>query len=74
MLETHARQGRTDAALKWMERAYEEDGSSALTGAYDDFMLDSLRDDPRWVALLAEAGVSPGQLAAIDFDVELPEK
>ena len=25
-------------------------------------------------ALLAEAGVSPGQLAAIDFDVELPEK
>jgi len=71
---THARQGRTDEALKWMERAYEEDGSSALTGAYDDFMLDSLRDDPRWVALLAEAGVSPGQLAAIDFDVELPEK
>ena len=70
----HARQGRTDEALKWLERAYEENGPSALTVAYDDFMLDSLREDPRWEALLAEAGVSPEQLAAIDFDVELPDK
>jgi hypothetical protein len=34
---------------------------------------DSLRDDPRWHALLEEIGESPEQLEAIEFEVRLPQ-
>jgi len=69
----HARQGRTDEAFKWLERAYEVDGTSAISGAGYDFMLDSLHDDPRWQRLLTKAGVSPEQLAAVEFGVSIPQ-
>jgi len=67
----HARRGRNDEAFEWLERAYEEDGPPALTGAEDDFMLDTLHDDPRWRPLMEKAGRLPEQLAAIQFDVNL---
>jgi len=67
----HARRGRNDEAFEWLERAYEEDGLPALTGAEEDFMLDSLHDDPRWRPLMEKAGRLPEQLAAIQFDVDL---
>jgi adenylate cyclase len=69
----HARQGRIDQAFQWLERAYEVEGTSALAGAANDFMLDSLHEDPRWTPLLQKAGVSPAQLAAIKFEVNLPD-
>jgi TolB-like protein/Tfp pilus assembly protein PilF len=70
----HARQGGTDQAFGWLERAYEVDGASGISNAGYDFMLESLHDDPRWEPLLEKAGVSPAQLAAVDFSVELPDK
>jgi hypothetical protein len=35
-------------------------------------MFDTLHDDPRWVAFLRENGLAPEQLAAIKFDVKVP--
>jgi hypothetical protein len=32
-----------------------------------------LHDDPRWQALLSKAGLSDAQLAAIDFQVSIPD-
>jgi len=67
----HARQGRKDKAFEWLERAYAEDGPSAMYGAEDDIMLESLHDDPRWRPLLEKAGRLPEQLATIQFDVNV---
>jgi hypothetical protein len=36
-------------------------------------LLDNLRDDPRWQPFLATVGAADAQLAAIPFEVRLPE-
>jgi adenylate cyclase len=69
----HARQGRADEAFEWLERAFAHDGAAAMAGAEADMMLDSLHEDPRWRPLLKKAGRLPEQLAAIQFDVSLPQ-
>jgi TolB-like protein/Tfp pilus assembly protein PilF len=71
--DIHAHQGRPDEAFEWLERAFEMTGPSSLIGATNDFMLEPLHDDPRWRPLLEQAGASPEQLAAIRFDVRLPD-
>jgi TolB-like protein/Tfp pilus assembly protein PilF len=68
----HARQGRTDEAFEWLERAYEIGGPSNISGAWNDITLEPLHDDPRWQPLLEKAGVSPEKLAAVQFDFRLP--
>jgi hypothetical protein len=39
----------------------------------NDPLLASLHDDPRWLPFLRKVGVAPEQVAAIRFDVKLPE-
>jgi hypothetical protein len=36
-------------------------------------MFDPLREDSCWLALLEKYGMSPEQLAGLDFDLRLPE-
>jgi len=36
-------------------------------------LFSSLHDDPRWLPYLEIIGYSPGQLAAIEFKVTLPD-
>ena len=36
-------------------------------------LFDNLHSDPRWLPFLESIGKSPEQLAAIEFDVALPE-
>jgi len=36
--------------------------------------FDNVHSDPRWLPFLRKIGLSPEQLAAIKFDVKLPEK
>jgi tetratricopeptide (TPR) repeat protein len=69
----HARQGRPDEAFEWLERVYALDGPAAMSGAEQDMMLDSLHDDPRWRPLLEKSGRLPEQLAAVHFEVHLPD-
>ena len=48
-----------------------DDGSS-LAGIPHNPLLSKLHIDPRWPVLLERAGISPAQLAALEFDVILP--
>jgi len=69
----YAQNQQPDAALEWLEKAYEFDGPGGLSDARSDWALQPLHDDPRWQALLSKAGLSDAQVAAIDFQVDLPE-
>jgi TolB-like protein/Tfp pilus assembly protein PilF len=68
----HARQGRTDEAFEWLERAYEIGGPSNISGAWNDVTLESLHDDPRWQPLIEKSGVTPQKLEALEFNFDLP--
>jgi tetratricopeptide (TPR) repeat protein len=63
--------GQNDEAFEWIERGIENDnwGVSVL---HTSILFSSLYDDPRWIALLERLNLSPRQLAAIDFEVSLP--
>jgi len=51
------------------EKEFEVNG---LGGVMVDNFFTNQRDDPRWQPLLEKAGVSADQLAAIEFNVTLP--
>ena len=61
--------GDTDEVFTWLEKEFEVNG---LGGVMVDNFFTNQRDDPRWQPLLEKAGVSADQLAAIDFNVTLP--
>ncbi|MEJ2016387.1 MAG: hypothetical protein P8X61_12400, partial [Limibacillus sp.] len=67
----HAQQGRLDEAFKWLEHGFELHRARYIL--VHDPLFDPLRDDPRWKRFLKKAGVSPEQLAAIDFEVKRPD-
>jgi len=60
-----------DQAFAWLNRAVEyQDPTVGSTAAYP--LLTNLHSDPRWLPFLRRVGVAPEQLAAIKFDVTLP--
>ena len=61
--------GDTDEVFFWLEKEFEING---LGGVMVDNFFTNQHDDPRWKPLLEKAGVSADQLAAIDFNVTLP--
>jgi len=70
--EVTAFRGEADRAFEWLDRAvqYNDPG---LTGIPTDPALDNIRDDPRWLPFVESIGKAPEQLAAIQFDVRLPQ-
>ncbi len=64
--------GDADAAFEWLDRAVaqNEDG---LSQQFDNHLYRKLHGDPRWDDFLERTGTSPAQLAAIEFDVRLPQ-
>jgi TolB-like protein/cytochrome c-type biogenesis protein CcmH/NrfG len=64
--------GDADAAFEWLDRGVlqNEDG---LGSQYLRPLLAPLDDDPRWTAFLERTGTSDAQLAAIEFEVTLPQ-
>jgi TolB-like protein len=62
--------GDADSAFAWLEK---ELLLGSLTGINTEPLLAGLHDDPRWQPLLEKAGVSAAQLAAVEFNVTLPE-
>ena len=64
--------GDTDAAFDWINKTIER-GDSGLAGIIISPLYTNLYDDPRWPKLLERLGKSPAQLAAIKFEVNLPE-
>lgn len=65
-----AYRGERDRAFRWLDRAveYEDPGLSELQ---PDFA--PLQDDPRWPGFLERIGRTPERLAAVEFEVVLPQ-
>jgi hypothetical protein len=63
--------GDADGSFAWLEKAalYHDTGLSILAVHP---LFASLHDDPRWLPFLRKLGVAPDQLAAIEFDVKVP--
>jgi TolB-like protein/Flp pilus assembly protein TadD len=68
---TLAFRGEIDRAFEWLEKAVEY-GDAALSTLASDAMMVILHADPRWLPLLRRLGQAPEQLAAIKFDVKVP--
>jgi len=63
---------QSDAAFDWINRAVDV-GHPDLAEIMINPLYRNLYDDPRWLVLLEKLGKSPAQLAAIKFEVNLPE-
>jgi len=61
-----------DEAFRWLERARKADDGE-LTNIINEPLFKNLHDDARWGEFLVSIGVSPEQLAAIDFDFDVPK-
>ena len=64
--------GEADRAFEWLDRAVEYN-DPGLTSIANFALFANLHDDPRWLPFLESIGRSPDQLAAIEFDVRLPQ-
>jgi hypothetical protein len=64
--------GQADRAFEWLDRAveYDDPGLGWIATAQETVNID---DDPRWLPFLESIGESPEQLAAIEFEVQLPQ-
>jgi tetratricopeptide (TPR) repeat protein len=64
--------GEADHAFEWLDKAveYNDSGLSQIAG---EPMFANIHGDPRWLPFLESIGKSPEQLAAIEFEVTLPQ-
>ena len=64
--------GEADRAFEWLDKAvaYHDTG---LTEIAVDPLFANIKEDPRWLPFLRKLGRAPEQLAAIRFDVKLPQ-
>jgi tetratricopeptide (TPR) repeat protein len=61
-----------DRAFEWLDRAAQDKDPLLSITVVSPFFV-NLIDDPRWLPFLESIGKSPAQLAAIEFNVPLPE-
>ena len=63
--------GEADRAFVWLQKAvaYNDPG---LSETVTTPLFANIHDDPRWLPFLESIGMSPEQLAAIEFEVILP--
>jgi TolB-like protein/Flp pilus assembly protein TadD len=64
--------GEADRAFEWLDKAveYNDPGLSEIAVTTE---FANIHDDPRWLPFLESIGKSPEQLAAIQFEVRLPQ-
>jgi len=67
-----AYRGEVDRAFEWLARAAQNNATS-LTYIAVDPLFKPMHGDPRWLPFLESIGMSPTQLAAIEFEVNLPD-
>ena len=61
-----------DKAFEWLQKAvtYNDTGLSEIV---TETLFDNVRSDDRWLTFLESIGKSPEQLAAIEFNLSLPD-
>jgi len=66
-----AYRGEADRAFEWLEKAaaYHDPGLATIVV---NPLFANIHQDPRWLPFLRKVGKAPEQLAAIKFDVKLP--
>jgi len=64
--------GETDRAFEWLNKAVKY-GDPGLADIPVESLFSRLYSDPRWLLFLERIGKSPEQLAAIKFEVTLPQ-
>ena len=62
-----------DEAFEWLERALKERDGGVLEVRAGP-LFEPLRSDPRWKPFLRRVGLSDEQVAALDFNIEVPMK
>jgi tetratricopeptide (TPR) repeat protein len=67
-----AYRGEADRAFEWLDTAveYNDSGLHLIPGS---IQFANIHDDSRWLPFLESIGKSPEQLAAIEFEVRLPQ-
>jgi len=68
-----AYRGDLDGAFEWLETAKLTGDSVMSDEAHNEPLLANIHADPRWLPFLERIGKAPAQLAAIEFNVTLPE-
>jgi len=64
--------GEADRAFEWLDKAVEHNDLGLPWIAVEKEAA-NIHDDPRWLPFLESIGKSPEQLAAIEFEVALPQ-
>jgi TolB-like protein/Tfp pilus assembly protein PilF len=67
-----AYRGEADRAFAWLDKAVQSKTVN-LNSIVVEPRFTNIYDDPRWLPFLESIGMSPAQLAAIEFEVTLPE-
>ena len=70
--QVYAWTGDADAAFEWLDKsiAQNEDG---LVQQFLQLFYVPIHEDPRWSVFRERTGTSEAQLAAIEFEVDIPE-
>ena len=66
-----ASRNERDRAFEWLDKAVTQE-DAGLYEVANDPLFANLHDDPRWLPFLRKIGKAPEQLAAIKFDVKVP--
>ena len=64
--------GDADAAFEWLDKAVDQN-EDGLNTQFLRMFYAPVHDDPRWQAFREQTGTSEQQLAAIEFEVTLPQ-
>jgi len=69
----YASAGDADTAFDWLDKGIEKDTFNVIR-EYTSPFFRNLHSDPRWQDVLERIGMSPEQLAAIEFNLMLPNR
>jgi tetratricopeptide (TPR) repeat protein len=70
--QVHAFVRQADSAFEWLDKAVKYD-DIGLSEILTENLFANIHSDPRWPPFLRKIGKAPEQLAAIKFDVKVPD-
>ncbi len=68
----YAHRGEPDRVFEWLDKAIQTNDPGLQDTPIENLFI-PVHDDPRWMPFLQRIGRSPRQLAAIEFDVDIPD-